>query len=184
MAFPRMWSRVGAADWCLCWWCCPLCFTRKCGHPVNVSKLPSEGHHCQESKSRSVERRTNTMSGQDTRATHGALGNFYFLHSRGCFQVLSENPVLEQTYWASALGRAGLMAGSAIYYEATLGKLLTFPHFVSLYVKREGILCCWRIICTCKPWPPDLTHSEPCYGSYCSCMWLKLNPLPLISNKL
>lgn len=58
---------------------------------------------------------------------------------------MSENPVLEQAYWASALVRAGLMAGSAIYCGDTLGKLLTFPHLVSLYVKWGGILGCWRI---------------------------------------
>lgn len=172
-----MWSRAGAADWCLCWWCCPLCFTHKCGHPVNIN-LPHEGHHCQESKSRSVDRLTNAMSGQNTRAIHGAMGNFHFLHSQRYFQVLSETPALEQTYWASALVRAGLMTGSAIYYEATLGKLLTLPHLVSLHVKWEGILCCWRIICTCKPWAPGWTHSEQC-----SCMLLKWNPLPLISKK-
>lgn len=116
-------------------------------------------------------------------ATHGALGNVHFLHSQRPFQGLSETPVLEQTYWASVLVRAGLVAGSAIYCEATLGKLLTLPHFVSLYVKWGGILCCRRIIRTCEPRAPDLTHSEQCYGSYCSCMLLRLNPLPLISNK-
>lgn len=87
MAFSRMWSWAGAADWCLCWClCCPLCFTHKCGHPVNISKLPSEGHHCQESKSRSVDRRTNTMSGQHARATHGALETFASFILRGAFE--------------------------------------------------------------------------------------------------
>lgn len=51
--------------------------------------------------------------------------------------MLSETPALEQTYWASALVRAGLRDGSAIYYEATLGKLLTLPHLVSLYVNGK-----------------------------------------------
>lgn len=183
MTFPRMCSRVGAADWCLCWWRCPLCFTHKCGHPVHISKLPSEGHRCRESKSRAVDRLTNTMSGQNASS---------YPRSPGKRSLSSFSEALPGVEWDPSPGAdlLGECTGQS-WARGWLCHLLwghtgqiTDPSTLSFLICKVGRnLMLLRIIRTCKPRAPDLTHSEQCYGSYCSCMLLRLNPLPVISNK-